>query len=277
MPGLLSMYVGPLGGGKTTRAAWKVAWFKQDYPWVPIISNVPIEGAIYIPDVVRFLAVKFIKEGGKPGSQRTYMLVIIDEANSVGFESRGSGFDPGDTMLLQFARKLKVDIDVISQLLSMVDKRGQWLAAFYVLCRAVMENDKPAQFEYKIYNEALEYQKTEYLNGDFAQKWIFPTFDTYDIPNYDELALQLIKDKKIKSDDLEEYDRIVKHYGNVSPVRPQDRWLATRWGNFWDNAETVAQHPIFEPRVVQSEMPRLQPKSIPNTASGKSPSDLLRG
>src|SRR4029077_17097659 len=247
MAGLLSMYVGPLGGGKTTRAAWKVKRTLQEWPWVPVISNVPIEGAIYIPDVVRFLAVKFVKEGSHPGSERTYMLIILDEASSSGFESRGSGFSPGDTTLLQFARKLKVDIDIISQLLSMVDKRGQWLASFYILCKAIMDEGKPAQFEYKIYDEALVYQKTEYLSGDFAAKWIFPTFDTYDIPNYDELALKLIRDHKIKSDDLEEYDRIVRHYGNVSPMKPRDEWLGRRWNSFWDLNNRMEQQ---TPRIV---------------------------
>ena len=276
MPGLLSMSVGPLGGGKTTRAVWKAQYVKQRWPWVPVIANLPITGCIYVPDIIRFLAVKLIKEGNLPGGQRTYMLVIIDEANTQGFESRGSGFSPGDTQLLQFARKLKVDIELISQLLSMIDKRGQWLAHFYILCKAIMNDDEVAHFEYKIYDQALDYQKTEYLEGKFCEKWVFPAFNTYDIPNYDEVALELPRRHKINSTDLEDYDRIVRNYADTNQVRPQDWWFGNKWRNFWDNVDYTSKVPVSALRNVNQEIAPIQPRTFPSS-NGKSASDLLRG
>ena len=173
--GFLELDVGPLGGGKTTRAAWRVIDYKQRFPWIPRVGNLDMPGGdiYYTPNVMKFLATKFYVEGNLPGEQRVPMLVVVDEANTSGLEARGSGASPGETTVLQYARKLKVHIILISQLMSMTDKRGQWLAHFYVLCKAVYDRSgNPVGFEYKIYDENYRYQKTEQISAAFCKKAI---------------------------------------------------------------------------------------------------------
>lgn len=132
--GLLVILVGPRGGGKTTAAVWWVQDRKETEPDTPIVSNVPITGAIYVPDILKFLATKLAIEGESGKNYRTLedntvevlprrtiparMLIIIDEAAISGFEARGSGVgSPLHTYLLALSRKLNVDIVLISQMM----------------------------------------------------------------------------------------------------------------------------------------------------------------
>lgn len=197
-----------------------------------------MEDIIFVSDIMRFLAVKFVHDGSKPGPERTPMLIIVDEANTSGLEARGSGSSVGETTVLQFVRKLNIYCILISQLMSMTDRRGQWLAHFYVLCKALFD---PVQkslvdaFEYKIYDEAYRYQKTEYLSGTFCRQWVFPKFDTWGIPNYDKIALELIKRHQLNTDDFEDYNRIVNSYANRSVTgTPKDEWFGKKWNRFWE-------------------------------------------
>jgi hypothetical protein len=236
--GLLVILVGPRGGGKTTAASWWVEDRKESEPDTPIVSNVPITGAIYVPDILKFLATKLAIEG-KGGknyevledntvlvlprhSIPAKMLIIIDEAAISGFEARGSGVgSPLHTYLLALSRKLNVDIVLISQLLSMSDKRAQWLADFYWLCEAVpiLGSKILDHFRYRIYNE--NYHKTQEftLTRQDAFEYLFGKFDTYDIPNYEALAEAFTIQYQITDEDIQFYKDIRDHRQHI-PMQP---------------------------------------------------------
>ena len=130
--GLIVMDVGPRGGGKTTKASWLVQFYKQYQPDVRRVSNVPIEDAYYVPDILKFLATKLKVEGVEKAYEtkedgtvhilpRTKvparMLTIVDESAISGFESRGSGLSALNSYLLALSRKLNVDCELISQMM----------------------------------------------------------------------------------------------------------------------------------------------------------------
>lgn len=134
---------------------------------------------------------------------------------------------------------------------SMTDRRGQWLAHYYTLCKGIYrpgESD-PAQFEYKIYDEGYRYQKTEYLRGSFCQQYIFPRFDSWSIPNYDAIAIDLIRSNKLTTQDFEDYNNIVKFYASLSPIGPQEKWFGKKWNAFWDMSERERIPPLKVRRV----------------------------
>ena len=225
--GLLVILVGPRGGGKTTGAAWWVEDRREQEPETPIVSNVPITGAIYVPDILKFLATKLAVEGEGGKNYRTLddntvevlprrsipakMLIIIDEAAISGFEARGSGVgSPLHTYLLALSRKLNVDIVLISQMMSMADKRAQWLADFYWLCEAVavVGSKLLHHFRYRVYNE--QYRKTQefHISRQDAVDYLFGRFDTYDIPNYEALAEAFTIQYQITEEDVQFYKDI---------------------------------------------------------------------
>ncbi len=114
------------------------------------------------------------------------------------------------------------------------------------------------------------------MEGKFCEKRVFPAFNTYDIPNYDEVALELTRRHKINSTDLEDYDRIVRNYADTNQVRPQDWWFGNKWRNFWDNVDYTSKVPVSALRNVNQEIAPIQPRTFPSS-NGKSASDLLRG
>lgn len=191
--GLLTTLIGERGGGKTTYASWLANYTHQYYPSVPVITNTPIRyddgtRAIYQEDVLKFLALKIIKEKDIPLYKKTFMEIIIDEAAQAGLESRGSGLKATDSRLITLSRKAFVDITLISQMMSMIEKRAQWNSDFYELCEAhyvtieSMERRYPDYFSYEDYNQDLKYQKTFYLSGDDAKAFLFDKFDTEHVP-----------------------------------------------------------------------------------------------
>ncbi|MDE1854548.1 MAG: hypothetical protein KGI38_12500 [Thaumarchaeota archaeon] len=260
--GLLVMLIGPRGGGKTTAADWFVQDAKENRPDVPRISNVPITDAIYVPDILKFLATKLMVEGGEKNyttnadftvtvQQRTdlpaEMLIIIDEAAISGFESRGTGLYSLNSYLLALSRKLNVDIILVSQLMSMIEKRGQWLADFYWLCEAeLMEGTETVDyFTYKIYDEEYRKTATLILDGDDARRTLFGKFDTYDIPNYGELAVAFRNQMNIRPSDQKLYTSIVdyyKHRGEALKAlqSKRDEWISRKWVKFLDLVEMAA-------------------------------------
>jgi hypothetical protein len=257
--GLLIMLIGPRGGGKTTAADWFVQDAKENRPDVPRVSNVPITDAIYIPDILKFLATKLMVEGGEKNyttnsdytvtvQQRidipAEMLIIIDEAAISGFESRGTGLYSLNSYLLALSRKLNVDIILISQLMSMIEKRGQWLADFYWLCEAelVEGTDVVDYFTYKIYDEEYRKTNTFILEGQDARKTLFGKFDTFDIPNYGELAVAFRNQMNIRPEDQRLYRSIVDYYRNRGQElkrlqSKRDEWLSKRWTRYWSGVE----------------------------------------
>jgi hypothetical protein len=220
MGGTLLMDVGPRGGGKTTKGVEEVQKYKEREPEVRRIANVPIENAYYVPNILKFLATKLIAEGGeKPyefnedgtihitrrKSIPPKMFVVVDETAISGLEARGSGLYPLNTYLLALSRKINVDCELITQMMSMVDKRGPWLADFFCYCQAFRRQQ---YFHYQYYD--TEYHKTQSykIRFDFAQKYLFPKFDTTDIPNYDELAMAFRAQFNITDDDMSLYEDI---------------------------------------------------------------------
>jgi hypothetical protein len=218
--GLMVMDIGPRGGGKTTKAVAVVQLYKEVEPNVRRVANVPIEGAYYVPNILKFLATKLIEEGGeKPyeiapdGTVRiiprktipTKMQVTVDETAISGLEARGSGMYSLNTYLLALSRKINVDCELISQLMSMADKRAQWLSDYYTLCESFRE---PGFFQYRNYDSEYHRTTTQRIWFDDARENLFPKFDTTDIPNYDELSAAFRSQYQISEDDMELYKDI---------------------------------------------------------------------
>jgi hypothetical protein len=222
--GLMTMFIGPRGGGKTTAGSWFVQDSKENFPTVRRITNVPIENAVYVSDILKFLATKLIVEGGEKAYEvrqdgtvhiiprktiPTKMMIIIDEAAISGFEARGSGMYSLNSYLLALSRKLNVDIYLISQLMSMVEKRGQWLADFYWLCEAIRDRTTQALegFSYKIFDESFRPSNSYMMPMELVTPLLFepPTFDTNDIPNYEQLEEAFRKSYNISDSDIQLY------------------------------------------------------------------------
>lgn len=243
--GLLVMDVGPRGGGKTTKAVQVVQLYKETEPEVRRISNVPIEGAYYKPEILKFLATKLIAEGGeKPyeiSSDGTIkiiprktkipkMLVIVDETAISGLEARGSGTaSPLPTYLLALSRKINVDCELITQLMSMSDKRAPWLSDFFTLCESMPDY---GYFRYRNFDSNYQRTSTQRIYYDFAKQYLFPKFDTTDIPNYDELSAALKISYQISEDDMQAYFDIRDGKKHVSAEnvmsKPRDIWIYDR-------------------------------------------------
>lgn len=232
------MDIGPRGGGKTTKAVELVQLYKECEPEVRRVTNVPIENAYYVPNILKFLATKLIAEGAeKPyavnedGTIRIVprktipakMQVTVDETAISGLEARGSGTAfPLNTYLLALSRKLNVDIELISQLMSMVDKRPQWLSDFYTLCEKFPAD---GYFQYRNYDSDFRKTSTQRIYFDDAEKHLFPKFDTTDIPNYDDLSLAFKAYYQISEDDMTLYEDIKqgrKHIKPPSAIEPNE-------------------------------------------------------
>lgn len=229
MGGTLLMDVGPRGGGKTTKAVQEVQSYKEREPEVRRIANVPIENAYYVPNILKFLATKLIAEGGdKPyefnedGTVRitrranipAKMYVVVDESAISGLEARGSGMYPLNTYLLALSRKINVDCELVTQMMSMADKRAQWLSDFYCLCEF---NRIKQWFHYQYYNSEYHRTTSYHIRYDWAKKYLFPKFDTTDIPNYDELAAAFRSQFNIDDDAMQLYKDIKEGKMHISP------------------------------------------------------------
>lgn len=223
--GLLVMDVGPRGGGKTTKASWLVQFYKQYQPEVRRVSNVPMEDAYYVPDILKFLATKLKVEGvekaydvREDGTVRILprtrvparMLTIVDESAISGFEARGSGLSALNSYLLALSRKLNVDCELISQMMSMVEKRGQWLSDFYWLCEPsyVPGTKLLDHFRYRVYDEGYRKTNEFHVSREDAKEHLFKNFDTWDIPNFDQLQEAFTIQYNIGDDDIALYESI---------------------------------------------------------------------
>lgn len=159
-------------------------------------ANFPLEGTNTDPDMLQFLATKIIARDSRP------MECFIDEAAIAGFESRGSGLKAAAvrSYLITLSRKTHCNIWLVTQLMSMVDKRSQWLADYYILCRAVhlpQTAPYPTYFEYVVYNEELKSAGEFRLNGGAARHYLYRMFDTDYIPFFDRLVALLREEMDI--------------------------------------------------------------------------------
>lgn len=187
MPTVITALVGHIGSGKTTFLGWKAQETHQIRPWFPQVSNLPInftdgEAVHYQEDILKWLALKLIKRDITP------MELYVDEAAQAGLESRGSGLKSTDSRLITLARKANVHLFLASQLMSMMDKRAQWNWDFAIDCEAhyiteeAMASFMPDYFSYGIYDSDFRFQKSLTLFGEDADRYIFPMFDTMQVP-----------------------------------------------------------------------------------------------
>jgi hypothetical protein len=182
--------IGDLGGGKSTLAALISLILRQLSPDTPQVTNVTVDSAHKVEDTNKFLAIKLIKK------DKRYLLAIEDEAAQAGLESRGSGSKNSalETRVITLVRKAHADLILISQLMSMIDKRAQWLGNIYVLCEAVFlegnETPYPDYFTYTVFDSKLK--ELGGFDVDFADcvKHVFPHMDTDDVPYADKLKEQ---------------------------------------------------------------------------------------
>lgn len=205
--------IGERGGGKSTIAALICALVRSAFPNAIIASNIPLKvpNAIWRDNIVKWLAEDYLDDANDD------TLVVIDEAAISGFESRGSaGIGSAlQSYLLALSRKKNADIILISQMMSMVDKRGQWLSDYDILCTAHYETEAsyslqiPDYFEYSVY-DANRKETAEYnLYGVQAMEFVFNLFDTNAVPNQEELLASLIQYFRITIKDMEDfYDSI---------------------------------------------------------------------
>ena len=187
------VFVGDLGSGKTTIVKLINAIVKQERPDIPTVANIDLgSSARKVEDTNKFIAIKLIKEDKK------YAMVTTDEAAQAGLESRGSGSKSQalETRVITLARKAHVDDLIVSQLMSMIDKRAQWLANEYVLCEAKFDSDNftiaPDYFEYTVYDSNLKEINGFTLEAADCAKYLWPDMDTDDIPFAQALKAQWI-------------------------------------------------------------------------------------
>ena len=122
---------------------------------------------------------------------RRYAYLITDETAIAEDLESGlvSSSNAPKTYLIALSRKVTTDIDMITQMLSMVDKRAQWLADVPMLCLAhnFPESNKVDYFEYQIWDQGLNRVINSWdVDGDFASRWLFPRFETGDVPLSDD-------------------------------------------------------------------------------------------
>ena len=203
------MLVGDLGGGKTTLACWFNEWIQQEFPNVPKVANTAFKSAVKYEDPNKFIAIKLIKQ------DKRYAFVTTDEGAQAGFESRDSGSKRAAlaSRVISLARKAHVDWIIITQLMSMIDKRGQWLANSYILCDAVFEADNftpwPDYFEYTVYDHNLDELGGFEITWANAEAYLFPRMDTDDVPFAETLKAQWLKYYDISTEDEASFEEIM--------------------------------------------------------------------
>lgn len=222
MPYFINL-VGDRGSGKSLFAVRDLCEIHQAYPSAPLISNIPItfdDGtkAVYRNDILKWLAVKTVfAASARPewsAAGRLYANVNLDEAAIQGLESRGSASRSSvpNTYLLALSRKVNIDLKVLTQLMSMIDKRGQWISDYDVLCEAssakFYENgiEYPEKFIYRVYKN-LRLVNMKKIDGRFAKDWLYDKYDTNDVPLTPQMISEFIDYYEIKKDDYTDYRR----------------------------------------------------------------------
>ena len=148
--------VGDLGAGKTTLAAVFGMIVKASVPDAATLANITAPSCVKVDDMHKFIAIKLIKK------DKRYAFCLDDETAQSGLESRGSGSKAAavESRIITHARKAHIDLILVSQLKSMIDKRAQWVEGMSILCEAVFEygnlTSTPNYFHYTVYNKELE-------------------------------------------------------------------------------------------------------------------------
>lgn len=206
-PALLTTLIGNKGGGKNTFMVAAVDEIRHTNPKEVILSNTKITGSIFIPDILKWLGMKLIRK------DETWCEVFIDEAAIAGLESRGSYKEARalDSYLFTLSRKVNANIFLSSQLLSMIEKRSQWISDFYILCESQYEPTSPLpdRFEYTVYDNTLTEVNTLEIDGEDARNYLFRRFRTQEIPFQERLERDFISYYGISERDLEIYDEVM--------------------------------------------------------------------
>jgi len=199
--------VGDLGAGKTTLGAVLGMVVKAQFPTAATISNIVAPSCTKVEDVHKFIAIKLIKK------DKRYGYCLDDEAAQAGLESRGSGTKAAavESRIITHARKAHVDLVLISQLKSMLDKRAQWVEDFSILCEAVFEEGNlssiPNYFHYTIYDKTLEVISEFELDTVDMLRYVWPYMDTDDIPFFEAFKKQFISYYDISPDNMDEWEK----------------------------------------------------------------------
>ena len=206
---VILILIGDLGGGKSSLATLISRIIRQLSPDTPQVTNVTVKTAHKVEDTNKFLAIKLIKE------DKRYLYAIEDEAAQAGLESRGSGSKGSalESRVITLVRKAHADLILISQLMSMIDKRAQWLGNIYVLCEAVFLDDNetpfPDYFEYTVFDSKLREVGGFEVTFQDCLEHVFPYMDTDDIPYADRLKEQWEKWYQITEKDYDDFDNIM--------------------------------------------------------------------
>jgi hypothetical protein len=220
---LLTTFIGNKGGGKNTLSTLCVQIARQETPWVPCFANSHITGAHFVPDILKFLASKYIQKDFTP------IEVDIDEAALAGLESRGSNTAKRalDSYLFTLARKVGANIRLLSQLLSMIEKRTQWISDYYVLCEASFKDNPfiPEKFVYTIYDTNLVRVNSFEVFGREAAQYLFPRFRTEEIPFQEQFARDLKPYYGVTDEDLAAFDEIMGIVRDKEPAHPKPKQI----------------------------------------------------
>jgi energy-coupling factor transporter ATP-binding protein EcfA2 len=215
---VILILIGDLGGGKSTLATLLSLIIRQTHPHVAQVTNVDIDTARKVEDTNKFIAIKLIKE------DKRYAFCVEDEAAQAGLESRGSGSRGSalESRVITLARKAHVDLVLISQLMSMIDKRAQWLGNIYVLCEALFEDDNdtpfPDCFQYTVFDSKLKELGGFEVDFDDCVTYVFPHMDTDDIPYAEKLKEQWTQWYNITEKDYEQFDNIMEEKPMLSVI-----------------------------------------------------------
>ena len=199
--------VGDLGAGKTTLGAVLGMIVKYNVPGSAAVSNVAVPDCQNVEDIHKFVAIKLIKR------DKRYAFCLDDEAAQAGLESRGSYTKASaiESRIITHARKAHVDLVLISQLKSMLDKRAQWVEDFSILCEAVFEAGNmtsiPDYFHYTCYDKYLEAFNEFDLETEDMLRYVWSRMDTDDIPFFEAFKREFISYYDISPDDMDQWDR----------------------------------------------------------------------
>jgi hypothetical protein len=164
---------------------------------------------VYYEHILKYLALKLIRRN------HTYIEAYIDEVAQAGVEARGQGSSEESALtsyLFTLSRKVNVNAWLASQLLSMFDKRIQWIGDWYILCEAKPDPLTPVYFSYKVY-DSYDNKRNEFkIAYGTAKELIFKPrlFRTEEVPFEQTLLDAYTEMYKVTARDLTRFDRIME-------------------------------------------------------------------
>lgn len=212
--------VGDLGGGKTTLAAVLAMIVKANVPDAATMANITAPSCTKVDDIHKFIAIKLIRK------DKRYAFCLDDEAAQSGLESRGSGSKAAavESRIVTHARKAHIDLILISQLKSMLEKRAQWVEDFSILCEAVFEDGNltsmPNYFHYTLYDKELTPFNEFEIDALDMLKYVWPYMDTDDIPFFEAFKQQFISYYDIGEKDISDWGKAIDRAMGEVPLVP---------------------------------------------------------